>query len=70
MKAKYYVSGTAVIESRQEDNVQITCKSETEARRLSRHLNGGGGFNGWTPNFLVADSRPDIPARLGLTPEG
>jgi len=27
----------------------------SEAKKLMKHLNLGGGFDGWTPSFLLAD---------------
>jgi hypothetical protein len=29
--------------------------TELEARKFLRHLNFGGGFDGWTPNFFLRD---------------
>ena len=28
--------------------------SETDAKSMSRNLNFGGGFDGWTPNFFLS----------------
>ncbi len=29
-----------------------------EARKIARHLNMGGGFDGWTPGFFLAKVPP------------
>ena len=30
-----------------------TCKAYKDAKELMRHLNLGGAFDGWTPNFIL-----------------
>lgn len=32
--------------------IVLTMESEESARKMSRHLNFGGGFDGWTPDFF------------------
>lgn len=32
-------------------------KDEEKAKKLNRHLKGGGGFNGWTPSFFLLSNR-------------
>ena len=34
---------------------------KTEAKKLLRHLNRGGGFNGWTPTFFM------VPLKIKYT---
>jgi len=43
-----------VIET-QTDQVIKQISDFSEARKLMKHLNLGGGFDGWTPSFLLAD---------------
>lgn len=44
----------SVFESETEQTIgEFTDKSE--ARKLLRHLNLGGGFDGWTPSFFMKD---------------
>lgn len=35
------------------EQVIKTFKDKTEARKFLRHVNLGGGFNGWTPTFFM-----------------
>jgi hypothetical protein len=35
------------------EQVIKTFRDKTEARAFLRHLNLGGGFNGWTPTFFM-----------------
>lgn len=44
-----------VVEKRLETKEEIIIKSfatKDEAKAFSRHLNLGGGFDGWTPDFF------------------
>ena len=41
-----------VLETKTEQ-VLGTFQDPKEARQLLRHLNLGGGFDGWTPSFLL-----------------
>ena len=43
-----------VFETTTEQTVGIF-SSELEARKFLRHLNFGGGFDGWTPSFFLRD---------------
>lgn len=46
-----------VIERRSETKEEIvirTFKTKEEAKTFSRHLNLGGGFDGWTPDFFLS----------------
>jgi hypothetical protein len=57
-----YVHSTyEVVESgtRQVINTELT---KNEAKAMARHLNMGGGFDGWTPSFFLAR----IPRRAYL----
>ena len=45
-----------VIERRSETKEEYTIKRFTnkdDAKKFSRHLNLGGGFDGWTPDFFL-----------------
>lgn len=45
----------AVIEKKVTTGDECAIKSfefEDDAKKLSRHLNLGGGFDGWTPDFF------------------
>lgn len=45
-----------VIERRTETKEEYTIKRFTnkeDAKKFSRHLNLGGGFDGWTPDFFL-----------------
>jgi hypothetical protein len=45
-----------VVERRPETKEEIVIKSfatKDEAKTFSRHLNLGGGFDGWTPDFFL-----------------
>lgn len=46
-----------VVERRPETKEEIvirTFKTKEEAKTFSRHLNLGGGFDGWTPDFFLS----------------
>lgn len=46
-----------VVERRSETKEEIvirTFKTKEEAKTFSRHLNLGGGFDGWTPDFFLS----------------
>ena len=45
-----------VVERRSETNEELTIRTfleKEEARKFSRSLNFGAGFDGWTPNFFL-----------------
>jgi hypothetical protein len=47
-----------VIERKAETKEEVFIRrfrSRDEAKALSKHLNLGGGFDGWTPNFFVVN---------------
>jgi diaminopimelate decarboxylase len=44
----------AVFET-QTDQIIKQISDFSEARKFMKHLNLGGGFDGWTPNFLLVD---------------
>ena len=46
-KALYY------IKENKTDQVIKAFKSFSDARKFLKHLENGGGFHGWTPNFFV-----------------
>ena len=35
------------------DQIMKVCESHDEAKKLMKHLNLGGGFDGFTPNFFT-----------------
>jgi hypothetical protein len=43
-----------VLETTTEQTVGLF-STEIEARKFLRHLNFGGGFDGWTPSFFLRD---------------
>lgn len=46
-----------VVERRSETKEDVVIKSfktKEEAKIFSRHLNLGGGFDGWTPDFFLS----------------
>jgi hypothetical protein len=43
-----------VLETTTEQTVGLF-STELEARKFLRHLNFGGGFDGWTPSFFLRD---------------
>ena len=43
-----------VLEVATEQSVGIF-ETQTEARKFLRHLNLGGGFDGWSPSFMLRD---------------
>lgn len=43
-----------VIENMTEQTVR-SFTDQKEARKLLRHLNLGGGFDGWSPSFMIRD---------------
>lgn len=42
-----------VIEKSNEDQIIATKDNHRDARQLCNFLNGGGGFNGFTPSFFL-----------------
>ncbi len=49
-----------VMEERKLDNlIETICiknlSSREDAKQMMRKLNGGSGFNGWTPNFFLTE---------------
>jgi len=52
---KQIVPGYEIVEKRNQfqEEISITIMNdEDSARKMSRHLNLGGGFDGFTPNFF------------------
>jgi hypothetical protein len=52
---KHITAGYEIVEKRPQfsEEVSVTImKDEDGARKMSRHLNLGGGFDGFTPNFF------------------
>jgi hypothetical protein len=41
-----------IFETQTEQNIK-SFDDNTEARKFLRHLNLGGGFDGWSPNFFL-----------------
>lgn len=48
-----------VLETKTEQ-VLGTFQDPKEARQLLRHFNLGGGFDGWTPSFIVSNINQNI----------
>lgn len=44
------------IDEKRTSNIIVLNQTYDEAKALSRHLNDGGGFAGWTPYFFAARS--------------
>jgi len=56
----YKVIDTSVIETTTSQTIK-TAKTVDEAKKLARHLNLGGGFDGFTPNFFLKNFKiPDL----------
>lgn len=53
-KIKMIDNGVAVIETSTNQTIRHF-KGLEPARKFLRHLNLGGGFDGWTPTFLLRD---------------
>jgi hypothetical protein len=41
------------IKETETDHIIATFKKSVDAKKMAKHLNLGGGFDGWTPNFFV-----------------
>ena len=57
---KYTVSeigGLFCVLEKQTEHIIQSFYDEKEAKKLMRHLNFGGGFDGWTPSFFVKSLR-------------
>ena len=52
-----YVQSTFKIVETTTDLTVKTGLSRTEAKELCRHLNFGGGFDGWTPTFFLEKNK-------------
>lgn len=44
--------GYNVVETKTEQIIKVL-ETQAEAKKLMKHLNLGGGFDGFTPNFFV-----------------
>jgi hypothetical protein len=53
-KIKVTEKGVGVIETSTNQIIR-EFKGIDKARKFLRHLNLGGGFDGWTPSFLLRD---------------
>jgi hypothetical protein len=42
------------------DQIMKVCESQEEAKKLMKHLNLGGGFDGFTPSFIVSKVHPAL----------
>lgn len=55
LRANEVIPVWEIVEKRPEFNEDIVVKTtfdEDSARKMSRSLNFGSGFDGWTPNFF------------------
>lgn len=53
-KIKMTDNGVGVMETATEQIIR-NCDGVEPARKVLRHLNLGGGFDGWTPSFFLRD---------------
>lgn len=44
---------TYQIKETETDHIVATFKKNVDAKKMAKHLNLGGGFDGWTPTFFV-----------------
>jgi hypothetical protein len=56
-------SGYQVFETKSEQSIHA-CTSFVEANKFAQHLELGGGFNGYTPNFFVANTSPEAAEEM------
>lgn len=54
VKENNYTSKWEIYEITTDQRVQ-SCRTKDEARRLTRLLNLGSGFNGFTPRFITVE---------------
>lgn len=52
-KTVKHSNGKYVVVETQTDQIMKVCDTNDEARKLMKHLNLGGGFDGFSPNFFT-----------------
>jgi hypothetical protein len=52
------IGGTYVVEEKQTGHYVYAANTKEEAKKVMKHLNLGGGFDGYTPAFVA--NKPNI----------